>query len=386
MKLKIPYTNVLHNKLQTNTKEVPLASQLTNTYFSKILAIKEATEYIKNGQRVPIDLINQVNIYEIQQQLKVHNKKEDVQDSGVKIFNSSLPDGFEDYSTANIKSLSNTMSMAMKAKIEYYKMMTPNYTLLQFGKVEYKSPTAQLASDINKSQDFIYDVYSKDIIDSKSIKTPTNLELFNPLNINQKGNVITFVDEYTNKDVNVILTPMNMVQISNKFGSLNTTKAKDYVKDWYYESAYKVGYLEANKSQTGFLNKDEALDLKNIYVVDKNGNVKDNVSPREYFGSIYKAQEFVKKFGYYNNINDSINKSIELDKDFSGAIEFKTILGDNANSIIKAFHKNDTLDIVDINKYLPSHITKRFVAKGSEKPTIQATNNEVAQDYTQVVA
>jgi hypothetical protein len=387
MKLKVPYTNILHNKIDTHVKKVPLATKPTELYFNKILAIKEAAEYIKNGQRVPVDLINEVNIYEIQKQLKTAKKDDTtaIEDSEFKIFNSAVPKEFQDYTTGKLNSLANNASMAMKAKIEHYKMMTPNYTLMEFQKPEYTSPTAKLSKDIGKSSEYILDTLSKDIIDAKSDITPNSLESFNPLNVNQQGHVITFVDEHTDKDINVILTPRNNKKITDKFGSINTTKAKEYVKEWYNEAAYKVGYLAANKSQSGFISTEEAKDLKNIYVLDKDANVKEITSAREYFDTQYKANSFVKKFGYFDNINDFINKSIELDSDMSNKLEYKDLLGKEANAIIRAFHKSKELDITDINKHIPSHMTKRFVAKESEI-SLNANNAQFVNNNSKVVA
>jgi hypothetical protein len=393
MKLKVPYTNVVHNKINSTNKEVPLASKPKELYFNKILAIKEATNYIKSGQRVPVDLINEVNVYEIQQQVKTQLKKlnnNDKNRTDVKIFDSSLPKEFQDFTPAVLKSYANVSSMAMKAKIDYYKMMTPTYTLSQFSKVEYKSPTQVVAKEIGKPQAYIYDTLGRDVINTKDIDIPENVEeLFNPLNVNQKGNVVTFEDEVTGKDVNVILTQRNQSRINDKFGSTETAKAKDYIKGWYYESAYKVGFLEANKSQSGFISEREALELRNIYVVDKEGKVKDNVSPKEYFASPLQAAEFVRKFGYFDNLNDNINKSIELDSDFGGNIELKSLLGDEALSIVRAFNKSSHLDITDINKHIPAHTNKRFVAREdevvkSEPKNFLASNNH--QNVSKVVA
>jgi hypothetical protein len=369
MKLKVPYTNILHNKIDTNTKQVPLASKPADLYFNKILAIKEAAEYIKAGRRVPVDLINEVNIYEIQKQLQVSQRDETskVTNSEFKIFNSAVPDEFQNLTVGRLNSISNTASMAMKAKIEHYKMMTPNYTLMEFQKPEYISPTMKLSHDIGKSNDYILDTLATDVVDSKSdISADKALGMFNPLNVNQQGHIVRFIDEYTDRDVNVILTPKNNKKILDKFGSINTSKAKEYVKDWYNEAAYKVGYVEANRSQTGFISAEEAKDLRNIYILDKDANIKDIVSTREYFESPYKQNSFIKKFGYYNNINDFINKSIELDNDMNGKLEYKDLLGKEANAILRAFHKSPELDVTDINKYIPSHETKRFIAKASE--------------------
>jgi hypothetical protein len=385
MKLKVPYNNIIHNKIDTNTKKVPLAAKPTELYFNKILAIKEASEYIKAGQRVPVNLLNEVNIYEIQKQLKIkdeYNTKVETED--FKIFDTSLPKEFQSLTTAELNSITNTTSMAMKAKIEHYKMMTPNYTLSEFSKPEFTSPTMQLARDISKPQDYIYDTLAKDIVNSKEDITPNGLSMFNPLNVQQQGHVISFIDEYTDRNVNVILTTKNNKLISDKFGSINTTKAKEYVKEWYNEAAYKVGYIEANRSQTGFLGREEAKDLKNIYVLDKDANVKDIVSAREYFDSPYQMNEFIKKFGYFDNINDFINRSIELDTDMNGTIEYETILGKEAHSIIKAFHKNQELNIKDINKYIPATETKRFIAKEPDS-AINANNNLSNQSSTSKV-
>ena len=169
-----------------------------------------------------------------------------------------------------------------------------------------------------------------------SPKAPSNItqeakDVYNPLAVgeNIEGNGVEFVDEVSGKKVRVPLNDANTQKLIDKFGSLD--EASDYVKGFYYDAAYKMGYLSNDSNQDGTISVDEGIHLKSLVSL-LDGNY---YSIAERIGSDEAMQKkFLEQVGFIDNIGDFINHAISQDSNVDGALNLNEMLDDDGKAVL----------------------------------------------------
>lgn len=201
----------------------------------------------------------------------------------------------------------------------------------------------------------IHSLLKKDIIGSGYSIPNDARTLSNPLevqNVDSKiaHNVVRFVDEHSGKIIDVPLDDDNMEKLINKFGSLE--KATDYVKNWYSEAAYGVGYLQFDTNADGTISKEEAKSLKALVAL--NAQPPNNYrSLNDAFKNEADKDRFLEEFGFISSLADFINHSIRQDTDTNGSLNFEELTGENSKVVAKEVLKSDSLlDIFAFNRLI----------------------------------
>jgi hypothetical protein len=358
--LRMPHHNVIANKYQTkNVTE----KESKGIFSDKLLAIKEATEYIKKGEKVPFELLFHVNIQEIKKSLN----SGELQQEYDRINSERFTNDYKIF--GNVLLLSPKIQMeskVMKAKIEFIKMQDTTYK----DELEYTyiTPIKRVANKLFVEDHKVFDTLNQNMLNGKDVEFNLSKDdYFNPLTIQRNMDSVMFHDKVTNEDIYVKINPQNLPKMIGKFGALDTKEAKEYIKPLYEEAAFNIGYLEANKNMSGFLSKDEAKDLKNVAILDDNSEIKEFISLNDYFkDDKLKSDKFIYRFGFIPNINEFINKTIEQDKNLDHNINFKSIYTDKSLDVISSLKTSESIDIVDMNKYANNNF-KRFFAFESNK-------------------
>ena len=171
-----------------------------------------------------------------------------------------------------------------------------------------------------------------------SPKAPSNItqeakDVYNPLVVSENtealGNGVEFVDEVSGKKVRVPLNDANTQKLIDKFGSLD--EASDYVKGFYYDAAYKMGYLSNDSNQDGTISVDEGIHLKSLVSL-LDGNY---YSIAERIGSDEAMQKkFLEQVGFIDNIGDFINHAISQDSNVDGALNLNEMLDDDGKAVL----------------------------------------------------
>lgn len=156
----------------------------------------------------------------------------------------------------------------------------------------------------------------------------------NPLEviqINEKSiaQAVEFTDEVSGKKVSVPLSDENAQKLIEKFGSLE--EARDYVKGFYYDAAYKTGYLSGDSDGDGKISLEEGLHLKSLVsLLDGNYySIADRIG-----GGLEAQKKFLEQVGFIDSIGDFINHSITQDSNFDGVIHFNEMIGDDGKAVL----------------------------------------------------
>jgi hypothetical protein len=251
------------------------------------------------------------------------------------------------------KRVLNNNSTNIKNSVTMAKGITSADLLNQYTISQNKSQNIESKSDdlitsiqkiINRPRGEIEGVINKVLVDSQieGLDEIDANEFFNPLEKESK-NGFEIYDEVLGKSVYINLEDGVKESLIDKFGSLEASK--EYVKQWYDDAAYSVGYLKADANKDGTISKDEAKDLKAMIITDfKSTTV--NKSLNDIFQNPNDSDDFLNEFGYIDNINDFINNSIKSDVDKSGTITFGELavsnLAQSVSTILKG-SKDETL-------------------------------------------
>ena len=183
--------------------------------------------------------------------------------------------------------------------------------------------------------DAIKALESKTVVDSNAKYSPSKeaLEANNPLKVaNPESEVaqnsVRFLDEYSQKTVEVPLDKDNYERLSK---SMSKKELTDYVKKWYYEAAYGVGYLQHDSNGDGVISKNEAKNLKALVSLNGKG-ANAYRSLNETLKSDGERDAFLEEFGYINSMAQFINHSIRKDSDNSGTLSFKELVGEKQSA------------------------------------------------------
>jgi hypothetical protein len=231
---------------------------------------------------------------------------------------------------------------AMKAKIE----------LMLKEQTEKKSQPNQIvdaAQETGLKVADIYNILNTNLVDATSDITAPSTEYTNPLEqVSEGENVVSFIDDLSGNEVFVTLTNDNRASIEKRFGDINSDESKEFVKSWYNEAAYQVGYLQSDVDQDGRISMAEAKELNMMLVVDNNGNLQDSTNLNEMFsGNTKKIDNFILQHGYVDNINEFINISISDDKNFDNKLSFKEVAKEQSYDFIKTMNKKDATEVDD---------------------------------------
>ena len=188
-------------------------------------------------------------------------------------------------------------------------------------------------------------LFDKHIFTTSSVP-PSNLSeqdkvAYNPLEIQaesavqdsttsgtQESFAVEFTDEVSGKQVRVPLTQENAQKLTEQFGSLES--ASDYVKGFYYDAAYKMGYLSSDTDGDGKISLEEGVNLKTLVSL-MNGNY-SSVS-EQFGGNVEMQKKFLEQVGFIDNLSDFINHSIAQDSNFDGGLSLNEILN-NTNEAV----------------------------------------------------
>lgn len=237
------------------------------------------------------------------------------------------------YNTNNTQS--DISTTAMKAKIEWVMQYQ------QAQQIEAKNQSSQMLELSNTTGlkiEELYNIMQNKLVDATKIEPKNhNNKVYNPLTQKKDGdNVISIKDDMTNEDIYITLDQNNLEALQKQFGDINSDEAKKFVKSWYNEAVYSVGFLSADADLDGRVSMGEAKELNMMLKVDKSGNLIEKTNLKEMFANdSKKIDEFIMKNGYVDDLNQFINMSISDDKNFDGQLSFKEIAKEQTIEFIK---------------------------------------------------
>ncbi|EES89846.1 hypothetical protein [Helicobacter canadensis] len=207
----------------------------------------------------------------------------------------------------------------------------------------------------NQRNSFMGDFFEKTLVQT-SPKAPQNISeeiknAYNPLEVDaEQGvgeNMISFIDEVSGKKVAIPLNEANAKKLNEKFGSLEA--ASDYVKGWYYDAAYGMGYLKGDVDGDGKISLEEGIHLNSLVSL-KDGQY-HSIS-EQIPGSTDEQMKFLEQVGFIDNLGDYINHSISQDSNLDGALNLNEIMGDkNEIMLFQTNGDSQSLDIFVIQKF-----------------------------------
>jgi len=154
---------------------------------------------------------------------------------------------------------------------------------------------------------------------------------------------VKFTDEVRGEEVSVPLTQENADKLIEQFGSLEA--ASDYVKGFYYDAAYKMGYLSSDSDGDGKISLEEGVNLK-TFVSLMNGEYS---SVSEKFGGNVEAQKkFLEQIGFIDNLADFINHSISQDNNFDGGLSLNEILNGTNEAVFLKMAQGENSSSVEV--------------------------------------
>ena len=194
----------------------------------------------------------------------------------------------------------------------------------------------------NKKEPQSQDFFSKTLF-SVSSKAPQintdSIPSFNPLQNTPQGDFVSFVDEVSDKKVNVPLSKENAEKLKAKFGSLES--ASEYVKAWYYDAAYTVGYLKNDKNNDGKISAQEGIHLNNLLSI-KNGAHSSIANKLP--GSDEEKAKMLESIGFIDNITDFINQSITQDENMDLSLNLNELIKENDKMVFFKTTNKDSLN------------------------------------------
>ncbi|WP_273213273.1 hypothetical protein [Helicobacter rodentium] len=154
---------------------------------------------------------------------------------------------------------------------------------------------------------------------------------------------VKFTDEVRGEEVSVPLTQENADKLIEQFGSIEA--ASDYVKGFYYDAAYKMGYLSSDSDGDGKISLEEGVNLK-TFVSLMNGEYS---SVSEKFGGNVEAQKkILEQIGFIDNLADFINHSISQDNNFDGGLSLNEILNGTNEAVFLKMAQGENSSSVEV--------------------------------------
>ncbi|WP_104721147.1 hypothetical protein [Helicobacter mesocricetorum] len=315
-----------------------------DAYFKKQQLIQEAIKQLQQNGVVSEDIAKEIDVESLKKSLE-HNSSGESEASSIA---ESIAGYFGDNQEVSKNNLSNAKNFALEAKLKN------EFAILEESKTrkiqEAKKQIQQSTHNQEQKNETIGTFFEKSFLTTNALK-PQNisqdvLKAYNPLEAKGEEipqNAVGFVDEVSGKTIHIPLNEENMKRLNEKFGSLQ--KASDYVKGWYYDAAYKVGYLSGDSNGDGNISVDEGIHLKSLV----------SLIDSQYYSiaqSIPAGEEQQKKFleqvGFIDNLADFINHSIAQDANLDGDLNLKEVMRNDNEIMLFATKNLQTLEITDI--------------------------------------
>jgi len=192
------------------------------------------------------------------------------------------------------------------------------------------------------------------------------------IEFSQNSSKTSFIDPVNGAQVSVSLENSTIEKLRDKFGNDNIIKdeignielkdkAQDFVASWFADIAYIRGFLKADTNGDGILDEEE---YKNTYNgLGASGHIEfaqdDFIVKQEGFG-YYKTDDIVYNTGakynayrtnkHTNSIDDELNYTLNLDKDFDGKITLQEAY-EGESSVEKKVRELLKVIFVDTNSF-----------------------------------
>jgi len=195
------------------------------------------------------------------------------------------------------------------------------------------------------------------------------------IQLSQNSSKTSFIDPINGAKVSVSLENSTIEKLRDRFGSNSVIKdetgnielkdkAQDFVAGWFADIAYTRGFLKADTNGDGILDEEE---YKNTYnSLGASGYidfVQDDFIVKAEGSGYYKADDLVYNTGakynayrtdkYTNSIDDELNYTLNLDKDFDGKITLQEAY-EGESSIEKKVQELLKVIFVDTNSFKDS--------------------------------
>ena len=313
------------NKSEENKRLSTTSAQ--DDYFKKQQLIKEAVAQLQSNGYVEPKIAKEVNVEALKESLQQAGENNSSALGMLGNMESSEATKQSQIAAQEESMLKSAINIADKMQVQ-----PPMDNPLADAKIEDLELQRQMKETIKQSveNDTLVNREGKkggilnQTIVQTSPKAPSNItqeakDIYNPLAVSENtealGNGVEFVDEVSGKKVRVPLNDANAQKLIDKFGSLE--EASDYVKGFYYDAAYKMGYLSNDSNQDGTISVDEGIHLKSLVSL-LDGNY---YSIAERIGSDEAMQKkFLEQVGFIDNIGDFINHAMSQDSNVDGAL------------------------------------------------------------------
>lgn len=333
------------NKSEENERLSISSSQ--EDYFKKQQMIKEAMQQLQNNGYVEPKIAKEVDVEALKESLQKANNGES---SGIEMLGSAESSEAKKQSLMSAKNEALKESMLASAIDIENKMQNQPQNALDKEKQELEAQKKMkenilqsveneaLAKRESKKDGIQNGILDKAIVQTNS-KAPSDIseevkEAYNPLEITEKSDksikqAVKFTDEVSGKKISVPLSDENAQKLIEKFGSLE--EASDYVKGFYYDAAYKMGYLSGDSDGDGKISLEEGVHLKSLVSLRDGSyySIADRLG-----GELESQKKFLEQVGFIDNISDFINHSITQDSNFDGAITLNEMMGDDGKAIL----------------------------------------------------
>lgn len=329
------------NKSEENERLSISSSQ--EDYFKKQQMIKEAMQQLQNNGYVEPKIAKEVDVEALKESLQKANNGES---SGIEMLGSAESSEAKKQSLMSAKNEALKESTLASAIDIENKMQNQPQNALDKEKQELEAQKKMKENILQSVENdtLVKRGSKKDGILDKAIvqtnsKAPSDIseevkEVYNPLEITEKSDksikqAVEFTDEVSGKKISVPLSDENAQKLIEKFGSLE--EASDYVKGFYYDAAYKMGYLSGDSDGDGKISLEEGVHLKSLVSLRDGSyySIADRLG-----GELESQKKFLEQVGFIDNISDFINHSIAQDSDFDGAITLNEMMGDDGKAVL----------------------------------------------------
>ncbi|TLD84051.1 hypothetical protein LS70_004400 [Helicobacter sp. MIT 11-5569] len=334
--------DALNPNNRTAENERLSTSSTQDDYFKKRRLIKEAIQQLQNNGYVEPKIAKEVDVNALKESLQ---KSTEGEASAL----SMLGQGTESSEARKQSQMIAQEEMLASSVNISDKEQTPIRNPLEERKkkeIEDKKKAKESISQSVENDTLIKRESKKGGILDKAIvqtssKAPNGIakevkDAHNPLEVTEDTKndktikqAVEFIDEVSGKKVSVPLNDANAQKLIEQFGSLE--EASDYVKGFYYDAAYKMGYLSGDSDGNGQISLEEGVHLKSLVSLLDGSyySIADRIG-----GDLESQKKFLEQVGFIDNIGDFINHSIAQDSNFDGAISLNEMMGDDGKAVL----------------------------------------------------
>lgn len=317
-------------------------------YFKKQRLIQEAIAQLQSNGSVDAKIAKEIDVESLKKSLK---DAENGESNALSIGEGSESSEARKQSQLSAKAQNTALQSAINV---LDKNQIPTSNPLQ----ESPSPTDKEAKEAQKAKDIIKQNIENDSLTNRmadrvggglfdkpvfstSSTAPNDINeqdktAYNPLVIQADSTTesvqgilaVEFTDDVSGANVRVPLTQENADKLKEQFGSLEA--ASDYVKGFYYDAAYKMGYLSSDVDGDGKISLEEGVNLKTL--VSLMSGEYSSVS-EQFGGNVEMQKKFLEQVGFIDNLADFINHSISQDSNFDGSLSLNEILNSTNEAV-----------------------------------------------------